>query len=212
MNRNWLAGVLTGGVLILVGSIATRTLEADNKTAAKAPGGRVACIDVVQIFNDYQRQKDLTEEMNDVQGKLQQENTARRQKIDATQAEIDRLDKDDPTFMTRTRELLSMQIDYKNWVDLKQADLTREVGVWSIRIYKEIARAAEEIAKRDGYDLVLYKGRFDETVMEPDQVKEQIRGLQVVYANPQVEITQAVADKLNADYRAQPRVKMMLMP
>lgn len=195
---------------MLVALVASRSLEAQGKAAAAS--GKVAVLDVVQVFNDYQRQKDLTEEMNEVQGKLQEENTQRRQRIDALQAEIDRLDKEDPTFVTRARELLAMQIEYKNWVDLKQADLTREVGVWSNRVYKEICRTAEAVAKQQGYDLVLYKGKFDESIMDPDQVKDQIRSTQVIYAGPQIDLTQAVADKLNADYRAQPRVKMMMMP
>jgi hypothetical protein len=48
--------------------------------------------------------------------------------------------------------------------------------------------------------------------MEPDQVKEQIRSNHVLYANPSTDITQVVTDRLNKDYRAQPRVKMMLVP
>ncbi len=210
MNRQWLAGLVVGAAVAAATLVATRTLDAQSK--ATTSSGKVAVLDVVQVFNDYQRQKDLTEEMNEVQGKLQEENTQRRQRIDALQAEIDRLDKEDPTFVQRARDLLAMQIEYKNWVDLKQADLTREVGVWTNRVYREICRAAEAIAKQQGYDLVLYKGKFDDNILEPDQAKEQIRNMQVIFAGGQIELTQAVADKLNADYRAQPRVKMMLMP
>jgi len=210
MKRTGLAGALAGVAVGLVAFTVTRSIHA--QTGGAALTGRIACVDVVQVFNEFQRQKDLTEEMKELQDKLTDENKQRRQKIDALQAELDKLDPDDATYVTRMREMLAMQIDYKNWVDLKQADMSREVGVWSVRIYKEIVRAVEELAKRDGYDLVFYRGQFEPTSMEPDQVKEQIRGHHLLYANPSTDITQTVTDKLNKGYRAQPRVKMMLVP
>jgi Skp family chaperone for outer membrane proteins len=210
MKRTGLAGALAGVAVGLVAVTVTQSIHA--QTGGAALTGRIACVDVVQVFNEFQRQKDLTEEMKELQDKLTDENKQRRQKIDALQAELDKLDPDDATYVTRMREMLAMQIDYKNWVDLKQADMSREIGVWSVRIYKEIVKAVAELAKRDGYDLVLYRGQFEPTSMEPDQVKEQIRSNHLLYANPSIDITQVVTDKLNKDYRAQPRVKMMLVP
>ncbi len=210
MKRTGLAGALAGVAVGLVAFTVTRSIHA--QTGGAALTGRIACVDVVQVFNEFQRQKDLTEEMKELQDKLTDENKQRRQKIDALQAELDKLDPDDATYVTRMREMLAMQIDYKNWVDLKQADMSREIGVWSVRIYKEIVKAVGELAKRDGYDLVLYRGQFEPTSMEPDQVKEQIRSNHLLYANPSTDVTQVVTDKLNKDYRAQPRVKMMLVP
>jgi Skp family chaperone for outer membrane proteins len=210
MKRTGLAGALAGVAVGLVAFTVTQSIHA--QTGGAALTGRIACVDVVQVFNEFQRQKDLTEEMKELQDKLTDENKQRRQKIDALQAELDKLDPDDATYVTRMREMLAMQIDYKNWVDLKQADMSREIGVWSVRIYKEIVKSVGELAKHDGYDLVLYRGQFEPTSMEPDQVKEQIRSNHVLYANPSTDITQVVTDRLNKDYRAQPRVKMMLVP
>lgn len=210
MRGTWMTGLVTGVTVGLATFALTRSIQA--QAGGTPPTGRIACVNVVQAFNEYQRQKDLTEEMNQLQSQLQTENTQRRQRIDALQAEIDKLDPDDPTFVGRTREMLAMQIDYKNWMDLKQADLSREVGLWSVRIYKEIVKAVGEVARRDGYDLVLYRGEFEVITMDPEVIKEQIRSTKVLYANPSIDITQVITDKLNADYRAQPRVKMMYVP
>jgi len=210
MGRTWWVGLVTGAATGLVVLGFAQSLRA--QVGGAGPTGRIACVDVVQVFNEFQRQKDLTEEMRELQDRLNEENKQRRQKIDALQAEIDKLDPDDPAYVTRMREMLAMQIDYKNWVDLKQADMSREVGVWSVRIYREILKAVEELARRDGYDLVLYRGQFEPVSMDPEQIKEQIRSNHLLYASPSVDITQVVTDKLNRDYRAQPRVKMMLVP
>ncbi|MBP7747946.1 MAG: OmpH family outer membrane protein [Phycisphaerae bacterium] len=207
MKRSWLTGLGTGlaiGVAVLAFS---RTMQAQG--GGSAPTGRLACINVVQVLNDYQRQKDLVDEVGALQEKLSAENKQRRDRIDTLQAELDRMDPADPTLVQRMREMLALQIDYKNWADLKQADVAREFALWSVRIYKEMLQATEAIAKRDGYDLVLYKGEFQAVSMDPDVIKDQIRNLHLLYNNASIDISQVVLDKLNAEYRAQPRVQML---
>ncbi len=210
MTRQQILAVATAAVVGIMAFAVTKNLHA--QAAGTPVTGKIACVDVVKVFNEYQRQKDLSQEMTDVQAKLQDENTQRRQKIDALQAEIDKLGPDDPGRTQRMHDLLAMQIDYKNWVDLKQADMSREIGVWSVKIYKEIVKAVEDIAKRDGYDLVLYRGQFESTSLDPEQIKEQIRSIQILYANNAIDISTVITDKLNADYRTQPRAKMMIVP
>ncbi len=207
MKGSWLTGLVAGLAVGAAGLATSRTIQAQaGKTTLT---GRIACVNVVQVLNEYQRQKDLIEEVSTLQDKLSAENKQRRDKIDTLQAELDRLDPDDPTTLQRTREMLAMQIDYKNWADLTQADVAREFAVWSIHIYREFCKAVEEIARREGYDVVLYRGEFQAVSMDPDVIKDQIRSLHLLYANPAIDISQAVLDKMNADYRALPRAQMM---
>lgn len=208
MKRAWLPGLLTG---IAVGVTALAFGKSMLAQGGATPlSGRVACVNVIHVINEYQRQKDLSEEFNGHRDRVLAEDKQRKDKIDTLQAELDRLDPNDPTLVQRMREMLALQIDYKNWRDLKQADTARELGIWSIRIYREITRAVEELAKRDGYDMVLYKGEFEQVSMDPDVIKEQIRSLHLLYANPAGDITQVVLDKVNADYRGKPKEKMLL--
>jgi Skp family chaperone for outer membrane proteins len=107
------------------------------------------------------------------------------------------------------REHLAMQVDYKNWGEMAQLNVAREFGIWSTRFYKNLLDATAEIAKRDGYDLVLYKGVYEPTSYDPEQIKEQIRGQHTLYAADAIDLTQQVLDKLNATYRAQPKQPML---
>lgn len=182
------------------------------QVSAAAASGRVAAVDVVRVFNEYQRQKDLQEEMRKVQDRLQLESDERRKKIDQLQAQLDALKPSDPTYTDRSRELLALQIDYKNWFDINQAALTREIGVWTVACYRDILRAVELLAERDGFDLVFYKEEFEPTNMDPQQIRDQIRGRKLLYARQPADITQLVLDKLNADYRAQPPQPMIKLP
>jgi len=207
MKQGWWMGGLAGAVVGAVVFTTVSGLHAQNRRGSGT--GKVACLDVGKIFNEYQRQKDLTEEMHVFEGEMQSEIGGRRGRIDSLQATLDAMSLDDPMLVKRQREMLQLQYDYKNWRDLMQADMAREVGLWTRKIYSEIMDATEQLAQREGYDIVLYKSPAELIGFDPEAVRDQIRSRKLLYANPTVDITQAVLDRLNADYRAQPKTQML---
>jgi outer membrane protein len=209
MRQSWFSGILAGAVVAAVVFSFAPALRASN--AQQAPE-RAAAVNVGTLINEYQRSKDLDEELAQLDADLKAEEEQRRAKIDQLQAEIDRLDPEDPTRVDRTRELLEMQIQYKVWGETKQAHRVREFSLWTTQIYREIIDAVKKVAEREGYDLVLYKDEFQPGSMEPQAIMEQIRGRKVLYAHPSIEITQTVLDQLNEDYRAEPHKKMLFVP
>lgn len=208
MKRNGLIGALAGlglGVVLMV--------SAGAFTAVGQPGNCcVAVADVVRIFNEYQRQRDLTEEMRQLQDRLERENQRRRDQIDGLQATIDAMNPDDPTYGDKMRQLLQQQIDYKNWFDVNQAAMAREIGIWTTRIYREITTAVSETAQSQGLALVLYKDQFEPAGLDPEVIREQIRSRKCLYAAESVDITAAVLSRLNASYRARPQQPMLQVP
>ncbi|MBI5865257.1 MAG: hypothetical protein HZB38_12250 [Planctomycetes bacterium] len=111
MRRNQWLGLAVGGAVGLV-LASGGMLTAQNKGTAT---GRVVAVDVVKVFAEYLRQKDLSEEMKQKEDQLQKENQTRRDSIEAAQAQVDRMDAGkDPLYAAKVRELLQMQIEYKN--------------------------------------------------------------------------------------------------
>ena len=112
MKRTWWMGLLAGvaGTVVLT---SFTSLEAQNRGGT---GGAV-CIDVVKIFDEYNRQKDLTEEMRRIQEDMRNEIEQREKRMETLQATIDAMDPSEPTITKRMRELLQLQIDFKNWSD-----------------------------------------------------------------------------------------------
>lgn len=197
-----LAGLASGAALLA----AAAALSTQNE--GKSGHCCVATIDVNVVFNEYQRQKDLTEELRQWQEKSRLESEARRQKIDAAQAALDALSPGDPVAPARWRELVQMQIDFKNWSEYTQAEMQREIGLWTAKVYQEIVTATEELARARGLDVVLFRDEF-RPAGNPEQVREQILRRSLIYASAATDVSQPVLEKLNAAYRAQPRVKMM---
>ncbi len=203
------------GLVVLVGLAVVAGVvlaERINAQGGRRGGCCVACVDVVAIVNGYQRQKDLTDEMSGLENAFKAENDNRMNRLDQADAVLASLAPDDPTYIERARELLELQVDYRNWGTLTQAHMAREVSMWTVRIYRELEEAISVIAQQEGYDLVLYKGQFEPGSFEPEVIREQIRQRKVLYAHPAVDLTELVLDKLNADYRQQPREKMMYVP
>jgi Skp family chaperone for outer membrane proteins len=200
---------LLGAVVGMAGLTTFTTLRAQSAPAPAAPT-RVACIDVVKVYNEYQRQIDLTTEMSDVDKRLKDENEAHVKQIQTLQDAIAVMDPKDPTFRDQQEKLLKLQISYKNWTDMMQAYVRRELSMWTGRMYQEIMEQTEKAAKDRGYDLVLYyDGPFQELPDNPDAVREQIRNRKTLYVAPQLDVTTAVLEQLNAKYKAAPPGKML---
>lgn len=209
MKRSWLTGMVTGLGVCLVALAFGRTILAQGASPAT---GRVACVNVMRTLSEYQKYKDLMEEVNAHQQKLQAEESQRRNRIDALSAQIDAMDPEDPTLSARMQELLNMQIDYKNWTEFSRMGLGREIGVWTVRLYNDLRENVQKIAERDGYDLVFYKGEFEPASWDPEVLQDQIRSIQVLYSKSTVDLTSQVLDQLNTNYRAQPKAQMLKLP
>lgn len=210
MRRNWLTGLLAGVAGSVLALVVVETIQA--QSAATPATGRVASINVMRIRNDYQRYKDLLEEDKTHRDRLTKEEEERKGRITNLESTIDAMGNEDPMRPERMREWMQMQIDYKNWGEMAQLTLAREFGLWSIEAYKDIYKAAEELAREQGYDLVLYAEPFEPMSIEPQALENQVRLQKVIYANPTVDITQLVLNRLNEQYRAVPRQKMMQIP
>lgn len=206
MRRTWWMGLLAGIVIAAVTLTAVSGLYAQGRGSSDCC---VAYLDVVRIYTEYERQKDLTEEMRVVNQEMQDEEQRRRGQIDSLQATLDAMSDGDPAKVKRHREMFQLSLDYKNWGELMQADMAREIGLWTRRVYDEIMDATEELARREGFDIVLYKDQPELIGFDPDAVREQIRSRKLLYGSPTVDLTQLVLDKLNADYRQQPKTQML---
>lgn len=202
---------------LLLGLVAGIAI-ASGTSALLAQGGggggpqKIAVLDVMKTMNESQQQKDLSEELKKIQDKLEQENTTRRQKLDAMQAALDALNPEDPSAGAKQREFMQAQIDYKNWVDVNEAALKREIGVWHVQLYKELLKATQAVAAQGGFEIVLYRDEFQAPSMDAEAIRAVMRDRKVVYATPNFDITQPVLDKLNSDYRNKPKQPMMQMP
>jgi Skp family chaperone for outer membrane proteins len=210
MRHSWLTGILTGAAVGVVAFALTETIQAQG--ARPGAPQRIGCVNVARVFAEYQRAKDLNDELAQLQETLKAEEQTRRNKIDQVQAEIDTLGDNDATRTKRYEDLLKMQIDYKSWGEVMRAHVTRENSLWTMRVYEEILAAAKALAEREGYDMVLRQDEFQRVSMDIEVIMQQINSNQVLYTHPSLDLTQSVIDRLNEEYKTQPQQKMIYAP
>lgn len=198
----WLSSLLAAGLLAVL-------LAPQRTTATSGFAGRVGSVNIGLAFLEYQRKKDLDEEMRSIESSINLEMNTRRSRIDSFQTVLDAMNPEDPTFLSKSGELLKMQIEFRNWFDLKQADMSRKIGIWTARIYGEINVAIAEVAQRDGYDVVLYHDEFNPGAFDPEQLQDQIARRRVLYVSPGSDLTRTVIEALNNKYRNAPRAPML---
>ncbi|MGE3181574.1 MAG: OmpH family outer membrane protein [Phycisphaerae bacterium] len=180
-------------------------------TLAQESPSKVACIDVVKIFNDYQLQRDLSTMLQQKQSELQAEAQSRQSKTDSLQATIEALDPKDPIYRDRLQELLRMQIDNKVWFETAQAAITRELAVWSNDIYQDIVNTVGQIATERGIEMVFYRDEY-EPAPDPELVKERIRRRKLVWSSPNSDLSGAVLQRMNAAYSAKGQKPQLRIP
>ncbi len=206
MKHGWTTAGLVGLAIGMVSFTAFSTLQAQGT----AGGATIGAVDVVRVFNEYQRQVDLNGELTQIRTQLEAENTTRRQKLEMMATALDNMDPEDPTFPGKRQEILKLQLEYKNWADLMQARLAGEVSIWSGRVYEEILRATEAIADSRGLEVVLnMDAPFQPLMDNPDAVREQISNRRVLHVRPSANITDAVINTLNSKYASEPKKMMM---
>jgi Skp family chaperone for outer membrane proteins len=209
MQAGWtritlVAAVAVGATLV--------TWESLGGQATSAPETQVAAVDIVQVFNQYQKQRDLTREMQELEQQIQAENTARREAIETEQTKISQLNPEDPGYQAQRSNLMRQQIEYRSWTEMVQAQMQREVALWSERVYQDIVAATRQVAEERGYEVVLYVDEYVSAIENPDAIREQIRSRKVIYASDRINLTQAILERVNQDYASAPQGKMMALP
>ena len=207
MNRSWLTGVLAGVCVIVAIFAVTGGLQAQG-----TPKCCVASVNVGLVFSEYEKKKATDAELDQLQARLESENTERLEKGNALEATINAMDRNDPTYLEKLNEVLEVRASHKTWFELKQAHIARELGLVTDGIYRDILQAIGEVAQDAGYDLVLYKDEYQPASIAIEEIQATMRARHLLYSSQEVDITQFVLSKLNADYRSRPPTPQLRVP
>lgn len=91
---------------------------------------------------------------------------------------------------------------FSRLMDMEQGDIIRG-------IYEKAIKAAETLAKREGYDMIIlndtvlgFSGDLADKRLGMREVTDIIRSRKLVYSNPSVDVTQRLIDIMNNEYEA----------
>lgn len=180
-------------------AIQDQRLEAQNQ--AKAEKTAVAVVNVAELIAKCQQNVDFQAEVEKRQVKLRQEQKGKELKINQLRNDLD-LVGTAAERQKKEREITKALYEFQAWQQIEQQNMLREQRTFLIELYGVIDEAVEAIAKREGYDLVLFDTPTpDFAKLNPDQLVQVIGNRRVVYRSENINLTKIVLEKLNRDHQ-----------
>ena len=161
----------------------------------------VVC-DVVTVFNDYDRAKDLTETFRVRSDGITQERDKRAARIQAMQEELQGLKSGSPDYESLLQDIQREAIEAEAWQQYKMTLAARDHHRLTTEMYEEILTMVQTVAEQQGHSLVLFReGRSTQTE-SIQQLLSQVKNRKVLYSSPRIDITQIVLTRLNQQYHS----------
>ena len=171
--------------------------NAQADAAESAPGAfRIGVVNVKEVFDNYQRQKDLYEELRATRDELQKPITALSDQITKDQ---ERYKAERESMSETDRKVLEEKIEaavtkYRAEFERSQQDINRRETKMNVEVLSEIYMAIQEVGAQGNYHLVFESG---ETVAP---IPARSGGL--LYHSTTLNMTQRVIEHLNGKYSA----------
>jgi len=167
-------------------------------------GTRVAVVNIPTVSENYKKTADLEAYFDGVRGRLTEQRDALRNKIDMLGRSLqEELKPGTDEFIARQKELALAQAELQWFMDSESKRVERGLSNSLREIFDDIQTVVKEIAEARGYDIVLASDELpDEPAESATQVRQQILLQKVLYWKPQVDITDEVVARLNAQYEA----------
>lgn len=165
-----------------------------------ADGSRVAVCDVVEVFNSYDRARDLTEQLNERRAEIERENRERIDTIEVIQTELEGLREGSPEYERRFEEMQRLSIDRKAWLQYQDQLALREHHRLTREMYEEVTSMVGRVGAERGYDVVLYIERGPVRSENTQELLTEIARRRILYAAERVDLTSVVLAELNRAY------------
>jgi Skp family chaperone for outer membrane proteins len=198
-GRNLVAAIAAIGV---VWAAATQMSGAQPK-AASAGGTRVAVVDLVKVFNDFDQTKTVNEQMRKYRDDLAQQADKKMAEIKAEEDIVEKLAPDSADRQARITKIKRMRLEYNVWESLEKDFVSEQYVIWVKKTYQAVIDGIGEVAKKQGYQLVITQEQVDTSVTKPEALLQQILNRKVVYADASVDISTEVLATLNANFAKQ---------
>jgi len=107
-----------------------------------------------------------------------------------------------PEYAKKNREILNETVQFSAWQKIEQVDMQIQQKLTAETVYKEIIAESKKQAKQRGLSLVLAADDFPIESKDIRELQAKIRQKRVLYSSPQLSLTDAILQAINARYTA----------
>ena len=175
------------------------------KPAVEIPH-KVGLIDMQNVFQQYEKHKVLTEELNGEMRDARGQFKSRMERMQALQTELrsGTFKEGSPEFTLREKKLAQEASEGEVAKAMLERDLTRKNAKINHQTFLEVQDAVQRFANHYNYTLIVRFSREEMNSTDPQKVMQELNRM-VVHYRPEDDITDSVVDFLNRKYK--PAVK-----
>lgn len=188
-------------IATLVGVAAFLTHSAAQTAPPTPATTKIAFCDLVAVFNDYQRAKDLTAKLKDARDATEAERQQREKRIEALRRELESYKRGSQQYERTVNELTRQGIELEAYMRFQEQLALREHRALTEEMYKEILGAVGRVAKANGVAIVMQREQEQLETRDTNAMLQQIYNRKVLYFAESLDITEAVLKLLNRDYK-----------
>jgi Skp family chaperone for outer membrane proteins len=169
----------------------------------------VAAVRIEALFDNLLQRAEAKSDIAALEDELEAEKGRRQEAINAMELQLEDL------VAAAKREELADKIALERmknelWFRQAQMELEMEKALRLKELYRSIKTAVAEMAEAEGYDIVVLNDESDELPYERDarvppqlQILQQITTRKLLYLRPNIDVTDALAVRMNNAYRTQ---------
>lgn len=186
-----LIGALTLGLYVTAGG----------QAGGQAAPTKVAVVNLQEIINDCAQQAKYRADNQARAESLRAEQQKRQQEIAGLTTALDPLQPGSDAWMKKREQLQEKTLEMRVWVEMQEQNSQLEQARQFATIYRAATDASAGVAEAMGYEVVLQTGELPDLMrLNVQQLQTVVQTRKVVYAGKNVDITQAVLQRVNAEF------------
>ena len=168
---------------------------------------KVAVANPGRIFQEMQETNELKQTLEAERVSLAAQEKERREEVQKLQAQRNQLKPETPQWDDLNNKLMDAATDFQLWGQRTKLKAERNQKRQMKTLFQRIEQAVQEVAQRDGYDIVIADQRptlpEDLDSIPYDQVLGRINSRTLLYASPKADISDAVIALLDSKFKTQ---------
>lgn len=158
-------------------------------------------VDMKLIFRKYEKSIRYDQDLDRLQRELRQGILNREKEIKVVEDEISELEPGTAKRLDRQVEWSKLKVTLEYWSKTRAEEIRAKLVKFTNEVEQDLRNAAAKVAKRKGFDIVI---NFDPTTLDEEENLGGRRMPVVLYADPEVDLTEAVLAELNPPAGASP--------
>jgi len=198
MKLNHLLTAATLSAALLIGGI---TLTAQTPAAAPPPT-KLAVVNIVDVFNRSNMKIDGDTQLENLSKDLQDQRRKMQAKVDELGKTIEELKKDSPDYKVLSEDLMKKAMELQAFSQYTEQKLLLEQRLMTAKIYRAINDTIANYSRANGVALVLVSDSPEIAgARNQAELLSRITNRKVIYAHEQLDITRAITEKMNTDFK-----------